>query len=268
MLDGISDWRERFRNDGPQDSRFGAAFQGWFSGALNHEPFNANVRDVDLPFKQISAWLISSGANIGILAQLENRDGANILGINEMLSSTLQRWNGHVPILSMLNGNEHATFMFNRYPAYDFIDQDLPGVETGVPLIDTTFIDEVIAGWIRAVFVSLLAIRHVSANPLFHTLPPPPREHPERSLHPEGLGGLVAQYGFLPARLRLKWYLRYCRQLRMQLESIGCHVLAAPVQACTEAGLLRDECAEGLTHGNANYGRLVAQQFATLLESQ
>src|SRR5476651_1811461 len=33
-------------------------------------------------------------------------------------------------------------------------DDDLHGVETGMPLIDTTFMDEVIAGWIRFVFVS------------------------------------------------------------------------------------------------------------------
>jgi hypothetical protein len=250
-----------------QSSGYGLAFQGWFNGAVSSEPFETEVSDVALSFTHIEAWLISSGSGIGELARLQRQGEADTLMIHQKLIALLNAWNGTRPIVSMLNGNEPAQFMLNRFPAYDFIDPDVPGVKVGVPVIDIAFIDQAIRGWIRAVLPALLAVRRLAANPLIHVLPPPPREHPERSRHFETMDKLVTAFGFLPGQTRLKWYRRYCRQLSAQFGSFGIRVVAAPSEACTPEGLLKEEYAEGLTHGNAAYGRLVAAQLSSLLET-
>ena len=268
LLDGISSWRERGKvSASGGDTRFGAAFQGWFNGAVSADPFEAEVIDDQLPFTRMQAWLISSGSGIGELARLERRQGADTLLIHQKLSATLGAWNGPMPIVSMLNGNEHAQVLLNRLPPYDFIDADSPGVQPGVPVIDGAFIDQAIAGWVNAVWPALLAVRRMATNPLIHELPPPPREHPERSSHFEVMDKLESAFGFLPGPMRLKWYRRYCRHLNAQLSGLGVQVLAAPAEACTPEGLLKAEFAEGLTHGNAAYGRLVAKQLCALLEA-
>lgn len=268
LLDGISTWRERgavSKSEG--DARYGAAFQGWFNGAVSAEPFETEVSDGHLSFKHMKAWLISSGSGIGELARLERQGGADLLLIHQKLTDALSAWNGQRPIVSMLNGNEHAQILLKHFPAYDFIDADSLGVEAGVPVIDSAFIDQTITGWINAVLPALLAVRRMTVNPLIHVLPPPPREHPERSAHFEVMEKLVLTFGFLPGPMRLKWYRRYCRRLSTQLAAFGIRVLTAPREACTPEGLLKEEFAEGLTHGNAAYGRLVAQQLSPLLEA-
>jgi hypothetical protein len=214
----------------------------------------------------MKTWLISSGSGIGELAKLQLQGDSQTLFIHAKLREVLSEWNGTMPIVSMLNGNEHAQVLLNRFPAYDFIDVDSPGVKDGVPVIDSSFIDQSIKGWINAVIPALLVVRRLTTNPFIHVLPPPPREHPERSTHFEVIDKLVAAFGFLPGHLRLKWYRRYCRQLTATLASLGIHTLAAPTEACTPEGLLKVEFSEGLTHGNAAYGRLVAQQLSSLLE--
>ena len=98
-----------------------------------------------------------------------------------------------------------------------------------------------------------------------HVLPPPPREHPERAIHFETLEEDLRTFGFTPVALRLKWYRRYCQLLSARLASLGCHVLSPPAAACSTDGLLQDDFAEGLTHGNRRYGRLVAEQIASWL---
>jgi hypothetical protein len=268
LLDGISNWRERATvKTAETDTRYGAALQGWLTGSLSAEPFETEVGALGLPFKQVEAWLISPKSGIGDLAKIQHNDGADTVVVNEKLAAILAGWNSKVPIVSMLNGNEHALIMLNRFPAYDFVDIDLTNFQPGVPVIDTAFIDDVISGWINAVFPALLTVRHMTENPLIHVLPPPPRENPERSRHFEVLNELVAAFGFLPEQVRLKWYRRYCRKLSAQLASVGIIVLPPPNDACTIDGLLKEEFAEGITHGNAAYGRLVAEQLSILLET-
>jgi hypothetical protein len=79
------------------------------------------------------------------------------------------------------------------------------------------------------------------------------------------MGELISHYGFAPDRLRLKWYRRYCRLLEARLATIGCKALAAPPEACDPDGLLREEYAEGLTHGNSAYGVMTARRVESWL---
>jgi hypothetical protein len=165
----------------------------------------------------------------------------------------------------MINGNEHAATMLNQWPPYDFLEEEVAGMDPEATIIDETFIDERIDAWIAAVYFPLMVLRQLVTNPLAHVLPPPPRENPRNSSHVELMGELISRYGFAPDRLRLKWYRRYCRLLGARLATIDCQVLAAPFQACDSHGLLRDEYAEGLTHGNDLYGTMTAQRIESWL---
>lgn len=266
LLDGVSNWREKLHSPGEHDPRYGAAFQGWFNGTINGEPFTTTVTNPDIQLKKIDAWIISSGAKVGQLAIFNNANGANVLYLDEKFSAVLQAWNDERPIVSMLNGNEHALTMLNRLPPYDFIDAETTALIANVPIIDEIFIDQTISAWVNAVYYSLVALKKSSNNQLIHVLPPPPREHPQASAHSEAFPDAILANGFLPDQLRLKWYRRYCRKLTECLAPINCQVLAAPAQACTPEGLLKEEYAEGLTHGNLQYGVLVAEQIASTLQ--
>jgi hypothetical protein len=52
------------------------------------------------------------------------------------------------------------------------------------------------------------------------------------------------------------------------LGAINCKVLEPPPESRNANGLLKEEYAEGLTHGNSDYGRLVANQLARELGSK
>lgn len=266
LLDGITDWRSEWRPKCEQDGRYGAPFQGWFDGSVTGAPFRCRIVDGELPALQVEAWCISAGSGVGDLVRPSAEQGGRGFEIDSRFGALMASWDGASPIVSMLHGNEHAMTMLNTMPPYDFIDADVPVVQPGVPIIDDLFINGRVDSWIAAVYRPLSAMRQLVGNPLVHILPPPPREHPEASSHFEVLGDLVDAYGFTPGHLRLKWYRRYCRRLAEVLGGLGFHVLKAPAEACNEAGLLTAEHAEGLTHGNARYGRLVGKRLSSLLE--
>jgi hypothetical protein len=267
LLDGMTDWREAHGRGATHDPRYGDAFQGWFEGAVPRYPFDAAVVKGAPSLKKLVALVISAGTGIGPLVQPVTRPPAASLEVrvNPELANVLQAWRGHVPIVSMINGNEHALTMLNRWPPYDFIDEDVAGIDRDAPIIDEVFVNEHIEPWIASVFVPLAVLRQIAGNPLLHVLPPPPRENPQNSRHLEVLQDAVAQFGFAPDRLRLKWYRRYCRRLSERLATVGCKVLVPPPEACSPQGMLKDEYAEGLTHGNDRYGTLTATRIESWL---
>lgn len=265
LLDGITDWRTKKLVVNEHDPRYGEAFQGWFNGSIMNDPFIARVIDNTVLLNNIEAWLITSGSKIGPLAKLESENGVQVLRISRTFSAILDSWNGSSPIVSMLNGNEHALTMLNRLPVYDFIDPEISAIEANVPIIDEMFIDQNIAAWVSEVYYSLAAIKKLVRNKLIHVLPPPPRVNPLLSQHFEVLSDLVTRHGFLSDQLRVKWYRRYCRRLTALLTSLDCNVVAPPPDACNADGLLMEEYAEGLTHGNSKYGQLIAKQIELLV---
>lgn len=266
VLDAVSNWRKQLNSLGEHDPRYGAAFQGWFNGSITGEPFTTEINHPSIESKKIDAWIISSAAKVGQLAALKSSNGINTLYIDEKFSAVLSAWNDSRPIVSMLNGNEHALTMLNRFPPYDFIDSEEKTLRRDVTIIDEIFIDQIISTWINAVYFSLVALRKSCNSQLIHILPPPPRENPQSSVHTEAFPEGMLENGFIPDHLRLKWYRRYCRTLAECLATINCQVLEAPAQACNPSGLLREDYAEGLTHGNMRYGELVAVQIASALQ--
>lgn len=265
LLDAITDWRNKMSLVDEFDSRYGKAFQGFMNGSIMNDSFTTEVIDKTLRLKTMEAWVISFRSGIGALTTFESENGAGIIRINNKFSEILKSWNGSSPIVSMLNGNEHALTMLNRSPAYDFFDPEISAIEVNVPIIDEIFIDQSINAWISQVYYSLVAMKKQVNNELIHVLPPPPRENPLQSQHFEMLLDLVTKHGFLSDQLRVKWYRRYCRNLTALLTSVDCKVLAPPPDACTTAGLLREEYAEGLTHGNSKYGKLIAEQIESIV---
>jgi len=267
LLDGMTDWRSALGKDVDPDPRYGQAFQGWFQGAIPRFPFPVSVIGGVPSLKQIVVWIMSAGGGIGPLvgAPKPSLTGPPEFPVNPEYLKVLQSWRGVTPIVSMINGNEHGLTMLQQWPPFDFLEEGIPSVASGVPIIDDVFIDEHVEPWIAAVFFPLDLLRHANPNPVAHVLPPPPRENPQNSRHFEILREAISQYGFAPDQLRLKWYKRYCRRLSTRLAAIGCDVLSPSPQACNSEGMLLEDYAEGLTHGNSRYGMLTAHQIESWL---
>jgi hypothetical protein len=267
LLDALTDWRARLKSGGAADPRYGEAYQGWWTeGAFPRTPFEAAAAGG--PLKRVVAWVISAGARLGpLVIRVAGNAGKTTLEASREYDEVLRAWRGTTPVVSMLHGNEHARTALNLWPPYDFLEPAQPALEPGVPLVDEAFIDAQVDDWVAAVYFPLAMLKGLAPNPLAHVLPPPPRERPEAAKHFEKLQEDVARYGFAPERLRLKWYRRYCRRLAERLRAIGCAVLEPPAQACSERGLLKEEFAEGLSHGNRAYGALTAARIQDWLRS-
>ena len=268
LLDGITNWREQFRTSGEHDKSFGVSFQGWANGSMINAPFLTDVIDQNSSLKKIHAWVRapkSTGTTQGILATINS---SNVLDINHEFLQFLQSWNDPTPLVSMIASGKGYLFpVFNHpKPEYDFFDPEVPGIEKNMPIIDDIFIDRLVADWVNPVYFATIAMVKSGKNHI-HVLPPPPLENPERTKHLEGLDQFVNAYGFLRGRTRVKWYRRYCRELTRRLEKLNCRVLPAPPGTCNSDGLLLQEYAEGLTHANSKYGRLVAEQIASSLRA-
>jgi hypothetical protein len=266
MLDAVTNWRDKIDKEPTQDSRFGTVFQAWFTDAITPNSFQARIVDETLTMEVVEAWAISATTGIGALATIRKDSGKElqVLG-NRKFLDILKTWNGLTPIVSMLRGNELSKMMLGNLPEYDFLDCEISQICKNSPLVDEVFIDALVDEKIFRVCDELLAIRTLVQNDLIHILPPPPREHPNSSVHFEALGDLISKHGFISDNLRLKWYRRYCRNMTRRLEAIGCHVLPAPTECCNSIGLLKEEFSEGLTHGNWRYGILVAKQLDRFL---
>ena len=262
LLDALTDWRARLKSGGATDPRYGAAYQGWYAaGVFPRMPFEvAGVGAGRL--RRIVAWVISAGALLPpLVTRVAGAPGKTTLEASREYDEVLRAWRGATPVVSMLFGNEHVRATLNVWPPYDFLEPSQPAVAPGLPLVDEGFIDAQIDEWVSLVYFPLAMLKQLAPNPLAHVLPPPPRERPEAARHLEKLHDEIARYGFAPAWLRLKWYRRYCRKLAERLQSIGCAVIEPPAQACSGEGLLREEFADGLSHGNQAYGALTAARI-------
>lgn len=263
FLDAATDWRSRVKLAGAPDPRFGSTFQGWFGGTLPARPMELTLQLPGAAARPIVAWVMPPGGAVGHLVEMvPGPEGSPLPKVNPAYVEVLREWRGKGPIVSMIRGNEHALTMLGRFPPYDFVDPEVPGVVAGVPVIDEGLVERYVSPWTDMVFHPLELARRETGAPVLHVPPPPPREKAENARHLEEMGEVVRQFGFVPESLRLKWYRRYCRQLRARLAAVGCDFVDAPRQALTEGGLLREDFSEGLTHGNRKYGALVADQVA------
>jgi len=259
FLDAATDWRSRVTLGGPRDPRFGETFQGWFNGTLPARPFDVAVTRPGSALGAIDAWVMPTGGDLGDLVRLTPQNGgAYDVQVHPTFREVMAGWRGTTPVVSVIRGNDHALTMLARFPPYDFLDPDLPGVIAGVPLIDEAIIRRFVTPWAEMVVQPLVVVREVTGAPVAHVLPPPPRENAEGAPYREVLGDVIREFGFVPESLRLKWYRCYARVLAERLAAIGCETIFPPAESLNADGLLREDFAEGLTHGNRRYGERLA----------
>jgi hypothetical protein len=91
---------------------------------------------------------------------------------------------------------------------------------------------------------------------------------PENASVLEVLKEPLARFGFLRPSLRLKWYRRYLDLQIPILNSIGVTVATPDYTVAIDNGYLVPGYAEGLTHGNARYGALVASHLRQIIQDE
>lgn len=256
-------WSDQYR----PDPRYGHPFQGWFSDALQEGLQSVRLTGGILPEGSALVSVFSASSKISCEAQVVGGGAAQTFTVQKRFHELLLSLPTGLPIVSFVNGNEHARMMLGHLPAYDFLEplRYLNGLLDGAMPIESSDIDRHVLPWVRRTAATLGAIRAVTRAPLVHVLPPPPRECPGEAEFMETLGDLVRKHGFAPDAVRLKWHQRLCRHLQVAAEELGCTVIWPPDECRTPAGLLRSVFAEGLTHGNASYGRVLATEVSKRL---
>lgn len=68
------------------------------------------------------------------------------------------------PLVRVIRGNEHTLTMLGRFPPYDFVDPEVPGVAAGVPVIDEGLLERYVSPWTDMVFHPLELARREPAH--------------------------------------------------------------------------------------------------------
>ena len=139
LLDGATNWRRAFS----EITRVDPLFWPRVSGLVRRRrcrvsSLRADVIVDGLPFRRLTAWVMSAGARSEPLIRTISRPPPAPLEVQlgPDYSNLLHAWRGSTPIVSMINGNEHALAMLNCWPPYDFNDEAIPALQTNVPIVD------------------------------------------------------------------------------------------------------------------------------------
>jgi hypothetical protein len=267
ILDGIGCWRKAAHLDQDcEDKSYTAAFQDWYSVNTAGKLFEI------LPKKQFEAFrgakvspITSAGSyTVATLTRLDN--GSMQASISPDLQAFLNEVAEFDVVISVLHGGEHVKRgIVNDMPEYDFAPYE-EGLTDYYP-IDSSYIAKYLAQDIQTVGAPLLAMcLSLKKARLLHVAPPPPLKDPSAAKVYENLDDLVRRYGFVRPALRLKWYSRYLASLRSVTARLGITLVEPNDHALTVDGFLNPEFAEGLTHGNARYGELMAGDLARLIQ--
>lgn len=266
VLDGISDWRQQARLAGkPQDGRYTPAFQGWFSVDTGGELFSVKTFPKFKALSGMRVCLITDVTHTGELAVRTRLEaGAMRYGASPFLAAFLEEVADCETIVSVLYGSEHALLgHINNLPAYDFA----PYTEaTQAQPINRRHIDAILDEMTLRVVAPLACIRHAApAARIVHVPPPPPLRDPAKASVLEAIKDLVLQHGFVPPALTRKWHASYLDALRTELLPLKIEFLDTRREPVCEEGFLKPEYAEGLTHGNSRYGRLLGMRLMEML---
>ena len=269
ILDAIADWRPQAQmNRDGEDSRYTRAFQGWFSVDTGGRLFELEPYPEFTELSGMQVCLITDRTFSGNLASLGSIDqGEASINVSDFLASFIQRISDFDVIVSVLHGNEHAVLgLIDNLPAYDFSPFDVP--VQGQP-IDTMYIDAIVNQLTSRVVAPLAAIRSaVKHATILHIPPPPPLRDPSQASVLEILKEDIEKYGLVRPSLRQKWHTTYVNTLKAQLEPWQVMLVEPNYEPACENGFLKLSHAEGLTHGNADYGKLVAGRIAQLSGSE
>jgi hypothetical protein len=172
-------------------------------------------------------------------------------------------------VISTIGGNLHQVVGLVQHPAaFDFIE---PG---GLSSPDPRTCVLIPYQTIWAFFESRLrhkdgqqitTLRDAAARPIYHLLPPPPKESAAHILQRyesafEKAG--IAAHGVTPAPIRLKLWRLQCAVLQSLCTEWGVHLLPPPEGTQTPEGFLKPEYYKNdATHANPAYGELALRQL-------
>lgn len=266
ILDGIGDWRPQVRLGGKQeDVRFTRAFQGWFSVDTGGELFRVKTHPEFEALSGIQVCLVTKATFPGELASIDRcEQGATSVKISDFLGRFVNKVSGFDAIVSVIQGSEHATLgLINMLPEYDFPPYEGP---LECQPIDSMYIDAIVSEMTSPVVTPLAFMKSAIKNAkILHVPPPPPLRNPAKAPVFEAFRHEKEKYGFVRPGLSQKWHTMYVSKLKAQLESLNVILVDPSFEEACEDGFLKPEYAEGLTHGNSAYGKLVGSRIVQLL---
>ncbi len=263
MLDGLGNWRtNRVNVPEQEDKRYSQAFQGWFSNDLADQSIELELkRETGQPVPVKCFPIFEGSRGTGLVIPKREADNKLRLTATPTFTNYLREFTSSDVIISTLFGNEHARYIYiNDLPAYDFIafDRQGEGLKEGVQPIDRQHILNILEPFVIKVKRPLQYIQaKLPEKHIVHLLPPPPLKDMRDASVSEVFEEHFEKHGQVDEELRLKWYGAYCLIVEKTLTKSGIRVLSSPKQCLDQDGFLLPKFAEGLTHGNAEYGKEV-----------
>lgn len=221
----------------------------------------------------LKAFVITPTAGWGPLAVLRTVDGrpeiAAAPGYWQLLASVPAEDAGGL-VVSFIHGSEHSMLSMLQHPQpFDFhwpAREDLPLIPRYQP-IPLEVVTRQVEASAAATIAALTAMRAaLPQRRIVHVMPPPPVASEAQIMRsPEVFAGHLQQQGITPLSIRLKYHGLYQWVLEQALAPLRIESLRAPREALNPDGSLADAYVQGCTHGNVDYGALVADQLAALL---
>lgn len=276
LMDALGEWRGVLTETTRRNADLPEAFDGWHDNDLSGVDIEMRVPACLAGAETaVACYPVLAGARgHKLIERLEERDGQTRVTITPLLRDYDRRIGTAAVVISALNGNELARVMHvDDLPPYDFHPLGdagpPPAPAAGRQPIDRADIERFLTARTTALATVLQVLRRDRpAARLLHVLRPPPLEDPERAGKTEGLARVLATHGVLDAGLRRKWYQSYCWVVGRRLRALGIEVVQPPPETATPGGFLRPELAEGLTHGNAEYGRILWRRIFEVIGGQ
>jgi len=172
-------------------------------------------------------------------------------------------------IASTVGGNLHQVFGLVQHPvAFDFIEPASPSPpdSQACMLIPYQTIWALFESRLRRKDgLQIATLREAAARPIYHLLPPPPKEsaaHILQRYESEFEKAGIVTNGVTPAPIRLKLWRLQCAVLRSLCTEWDVRLLPPPQGTQTPEGYLKPEYYKNdATHANPAYGELVLRQL-------
>ncbi len=219
------------------------------------------------PYESLGYFLIRPAMNWQ--ATISKNETGNVISAHPNYW-TLLNFSNESPksecLISFIGGNDHSVISLVEAPdPYDFVlnGSHFPLIRGRQP-VDVKYVAAALEARMGQTIAMLMGLRIKQPQlRIFHVLPPPPIAS-ERQIYsePEIFREVLQTYGITPISVRMKVYMVYCQLLTSLLEQLSIGVISPPMEALDSIGALREEFAQGCTHGNKSYGELVAGQIS------
>lgn len=175
------------------------------------------------------------------------------LHLNPWLRGIYEQLSDFPVIVSAMGGDELWGYMYQdiwknyQVAGCDEYRRGLPTVDSGVIRITADY-----RVWLAIGPFMLTLNAFCPRARLILVAPPPPLSNPASTRYTEG----TPQISSLSSNVRLFWHSSQVASLQQRFGSQAL-VVTAPPEALDQGGFLRPDFSEGLTHANAEYGRLI-----------